>query len=108
MDRATKAGVVSDWFFPRFIRAPAQVAVTMVVIADALFAQIPKEFDAAFGLDRFIGKIHSSRRGGGANAPRHTIRRGVTNSFAGMRRHGADVQGQLLVGFLEKLDGRSP
>src|SRR5262245_14796703 len=56
----------SGRFFARFAGACAEVPVAMVVVRDALLAQVPEQFDPAMGENRFV------REAGGGSSRGHT------------------------------------
>ena len=50
-----------------FINSRAKVAVAVVVVGEALFLDVPEEFEAAFGEDGGVGHVDAGFVGGAAD-----------------------------------------
>src|SRR6266545_698388 len=84
----------SQRLLPRFARARPKVPVAMVVVADALFAQIPEQFNAAFGQHRLVSQIDALLSGGRPHDFGHAVGRGVANPLIDVWRQRPNVLGE--------------
>ena len=85
-----------------------EVSVPMVVVADALLAQIPKKFDSSLRQNGFIGEIDSRFCRCHPDALRNAVCRCKPNSLGSVGRGRGDPTGEFLIRFLHKLYGRRP
>ena len=69
----------------------------MIVVRDALFAQVPEKFDATVRQNRLIGQVRARLGRGSAQKFRDVIRRGKADALMRVRGHLAEID-ELLAG----------
>ena len=89
----------------RLVRANSKVPVAVMINADALFVQIPKQFEPAFRRDGSAYDADAGFASGLKYGERHAVRPCITDTVHLMFKDSAD---QFLVGLLNEFDIASP